>query len=248
MIKAIIIDDEANCITALQNDLKMLCPQVTVADVCRTAREGLQAIKKHQPDLVFLDVKMPGMTGFDMLETIADISFQVIFTTAHDEFAARAFRVSAVDYLLKPIDGDELATAVNKAIHLISHPKNDPRPVTNLIHNAGVPPEQQRIAIPHRTGYDFVPIHDILYCKAEGAYTTVVLQDRKLLLSRSLGETEQMLPMQLFERAHHSLLVNIRRIVSFSREDGSYIVMDNGDQLTVSRTRRDALLARLGVK
>jgi two-component system LytT family response regulator len=248
MIKAIIVEDEAHSITALQNDIKMLCPQVSIINVCRSAMDGLQAIQRQQPDLVFLDIKMPGISGFDMLYRLQTISSQIIFTTAYDEFAARAFRVSAVDYLLKPIDGDELVAAVQKAADLIAHHKNSNKAVSNMLHNAGLPDERQKIAIPNRQGYEFIIINDILYCKAEGAYTNIVLKNKKLLLSRSLGETEQMLPVQLFERIHHSLLVNIRHITSYSRADGCYIVMDNDDQLSVSRARREQLLMRLGVK
>lgn len=120
--------------------------------------------------------------------------------------------------------------------------------ILNLLHNTSQPDEQLKIAIPNRFGYDFISLNDILYCKAEGSYTNVVLSNKKLLLSRPLGETEQMLPAQLFERAHHSLLVNIKRIASYSKADGCYIVMDNGDQLSVSRTRKEQLLTRLGVK
>jgi two-component system LytT family response regulator len=248
MIKAIIIDDETNCLTALQNDIKTYCPGVVIAALCRTAREGQAAIKKHQPDLIFLDVEMTGMNGFEMLESLGDMNFQIIFTTAHDQFAARAFRISAVDYLLKPIDTEDLVSAVRKASGLINNGKNSNKAIANLLYNAGLPDEQQKIAIPNRHGYDFICINDILYCKAEGAYTNIVLRNRKLLLSKSLGETEQMLPVQLFERAHHSLLVNIRHITSYSKTDGCFIVMDNGDQLSVSRTRREQLLIRLGVK
>ena len=150
MIRAIIIDDEANCLTALENDLTMSCPDITVVAVCRSARDGLLAIKKHQPDLIFLDVKMPGMNGFEMVEMMDDINFQIIFTTAHDEFAARAFRVSAVDYLLKPIDTEELVSAVNKAAGLIAHTKSSQKTVSNFLQNASLPDEQQKIAIPHR--------------------------------------------------------------------------------------------------
>jgi len=191
---------------------------------------------------------MPRMNGFEMLEAMGEIDFQVIFTTAHDQFAARAFRVSAVDYLLKPIDSEELASAVAKATVLISGNNKSNKAVANLLYNAGLPDEQQKIAIPNRHGYEFIPINDILYCKAEGAYTNVVLGNKKMLLSRSLGETEQMLPAVLFERAHHSLLVNIRHIKSYSKTEGYFIIMSNGDQLGVSRSRREQLLARLGVK
>jgi two-component system LytT family response regulator len=248
MIKAIIIDDEAHCIMALQNDLKMCCPSVQVVATCHSAKEGLLDIKKFQPDVIFLDVEMPWMNGFEMLEVIGEINFQIIFTTAYDQFAARAFRVSAADYLLKPIDSEDLCAAVAKVEGLVASQRSSNNTITNLLNNARLPAVQQKMAIPNRNGYDFIAINDILYCKAEGAYTHVVLMDKKMILSKSLGETEQMLPTQLFERAHHSLLVNISHIESYSKADGASIIMSNGEELTVSRTRREQLLLRLGVR
>lgn len=247
-MKAIIIDDEAHCIKALQNDIAMFCPQVDIIDCCRSAKEGMLSIKKHLPDLIFLDVEMPWMNGFEMLEMIPEIHFRIIFTTAYDQFAARAFRVSAVDYLLKPVDGSELQAAVAKAEEAVRR-KQPNTHIENFIHNSKSPAIEQRIAIPTRDGFDFIKINDILYCKANGSYTEIMLGNQKqILLSRSLGETEQLLPMEIFERIHHSILVNIQHIKQFIRSSGTFVVMDNGHELNVSKSKKEQLLIRLGIK
>ena len=242
-MKAIIIDDEEHCSAALRNDLKMFCPEVSVADVCNSAKEGMLSIRRHQPEVVFLDVEMPWMNGFELLEAIGEPTFRVIFTTAYDHFAARAFRISAADYLLKPIDSSDLVDAVKK---LAQQPA---APLSNLLDNIHHPAGRQKVAVPTRDGYEFVPADSILYCQAEGSYTTLVLQDgRRLLLSRSLGEMEQALPEGLFIRIHHSHLANLNHISQFRKNDGAAVLMANGDELTVSKARRDVLLQRLGIR
>lgn len=249
MIKAIIIDDEPNCITALQNDIKMFCPEVTVTAGCHSAKEGLLCIKRDHPDLIFLDVEMPWMNGFEMLEILdKEINFQIIFTTAYDQFAAKAFRVSAVDYLLKPIDSNDLINAISKVKKALQD-KEGYHKISNLLQNTKAPAEQQRIAIPNREGYDFVPVNEIIYCKANGAYTDIILLNKKkLLLSKSLGETEELLPAEIFERIHHSLIVNAQHVTQYKKTSGSSIIMNNGDELNVAKSKKDQLLLRLGIK
>ncbi len=248
MIKAIIIDDELHCIKALQHDITMFCPQVTVMDSCRSAKDGLLSINRNAPDLVFLDVEMPWMNGFEMLELLPEINFRIIFTTAYDQFAARAFRVSAVDYLLKPVDGNELQQAVEKAEKAMKENQGNSH-ISNLLRNSKAPVSEQKIAIPTREGFDFFRVSDVLYCKASGSYTEIVVLDHKnILLSRSLGETEQLLPMEIFERIHHSYIVNIQHVKQFIRSSGSFVVMDNGHELSVSKSKKDQLLLRLGIK
>ncbi|HOY12382.1 MAG TPA: LytTR family DNA-binding domain-containing protein [Saprospiraceae bacterium] len=249
MIRAIIIDDEAHCVKSLENDLKMFCGNVEVMDTCFSAKEGMLSIKRNKPDLIFLDVEMPWMNGFEMLEVLGDdIGFHIIFTTAYDQFAARAFRVSAVDYLLKPIDSNDLINAVNKTAEILKS-KTNGGVIQNLLQNNKTPVERQKMAIPSREGYDFVPVNEIIYCRASGAYTDVILNSgKKLLLSQSLGETEQLLPEELFERVHHSLVVNVQHINQYKRTSGTSIIMINGDELNVSKSKKEHLLTRLGIK
>jgi len=248
MIRSIIIDDEQHCIRALLNDLLKNCPSVEVLDTCNSAKEGMLSIKKHKPDLIFLDVEMPWMNGFEMLELLGDLSSSIIFTTAHDEFAAKAFRISAVDYLLKPVDANDLKTAVQKVERKMSE-GGSLEHISNLLRNIKQPSGDQKIALPQREGYEFVEVSSILYCLAEGAYTKVVLENkRSMLISRALGDVEELLPPDMFQRIHHSSLVNVSYISQFLRTDGGYVVLGNGEKLAVSKSKKDGLMERLGLK
>ncbi len=248
MIRAIIIDDEQNCVESLQFDISKHCPEVEVVFSTSSPKEGLVAIRKHHPDLVFLDVQMPWMTGFEMLEVYGDIDFAIIFTTAYDQFAAKAFRISAVDYLLKPIDANDLKEAVKKAVEKISQ-KTGREQINNLLHNINKPEEKQRVAFSGRDGYEFIESSLIVYAQAEGAYTHVFLKDkRKLVLSKTLSDIEEMVPASKFQRIHHSVLVNLDHVTHFFKADGGYIVLDNGEKLIVSKSRKEKLMERLGLK
>lgn len=248
MIRSIIIDDELHCIKSLENDLRTYCSSIQIIASCRSAKEGILAIKKNRPDLVFLDVEMPWMNGFEMLEMLEGINFSVIFTTAHDEFAAKAFRISAIDYLLKPIDSNDLQEAVEKAGKKIDD-GNNLQNVSNLLRNIRKSSTDQRIALPHREGYEFAEVSSIIYCQAEGAYTKIFFgEKRNMLVSRSLGEIEELLPAEIFLRIHHSTIVNINYIAQFFRTDGGYLILKTGEKISVSKTRKDLLLSRLGLK
>jgi two-component system LytT family response regulator len=248
MIRSIIIDDEQHCIRALLSDLQQHCPSIEMVEACSSAKEGMMAIKKLNPDLVFLDVEMPWMNGFEMLEVLGEINFSIIFTTAHDEFAAKAFRISAVDYLLKPIDAGDLKAAVQKVERKIEEGSNLQH-ITNLLRNMRQPSSEQKIALPQREGYEFVDVSSILYCTAEGAYTKVFIEEKKpMLISRTLGDVEELLPPEIFQRIHHSTLVNVTYITQFLRTDGGYVVLKNGEKLSVSKAKKEMLMARLGLK
>ena len=248
MIRSIIIDDEQHCVRALLNDLQKYCPSIEVLDTCNSAKEGMLSIKKHRPDLIFLDVEMPWMNGFEMLELLGDLNSSIIFTTAHDEFAAKAFRISAVDYLLKPVDANDLQIAVKKVERKMSE-GGSLEHITNLLRNIKQPSGEQKIALPQREGYEFVEVSSILYCQAEGAYTKVILENkRSMLISRALGDVEELLPQEIFQRIHHSSLVNVSYISQFLRTDGGYVVLGNGEKLAVSKSKKDSLMQRLGLK
>jgi two-component system LytT family response regulator len=248
MVKAIIIDDEQHCIDALKADLSRHCGNIEVCSTCLSAKEGIRAIRKDNPQLIFLDVEMPWMNGFEMLEMLNDIDFFIIFTTAYDKFAAKAFRISAVDYLLKPIDPGELKAAVQKAAEKIQSSIGVVN-IQNLLHNIRQPVQLQKIALPNREGYEFVLVSSILYCSADGSYTRIVLNDRRtLLVSKALGDIEEMLPPEIFIRVHHSSMVNVNAIIQYIRSDGGYVVMTTNEKIMVSKARKEALLERLGLK
>lgn len=248
MIRSVIIDDEQHCVRSLLSDLQKHCPSVEVLETCASAKEAILAIKKISPDLIFLDVEMPWMNGFEMLEILGDINFSIIFTTAHDEFAAKAFRISAVDYLLKPIDANDLKEAVQKAEMKIEA-GSSVQHINNLLRNIRQPFAEHKIALPQRDGYEFIEVASIMYCQAEGAYTKVFINDKKpMLISKTLGDVEELLPPELFLRIHHSTLINISCIAQFLRTDGGYVVLKTGEKLSVSKAKKEMLMARLGLK
>lgn len=248
MLRSIIIDDEPQNAIILKNDLAMHCSSVEVVSICHSAKEGIMSIKKEKPDLVFLDIEMPWMNGFEMLEMLDDISFSIIFTTAHDQFAAKAFRLSAVDYLLKPIDANDLKEAVRKA-HQRSEQQRGNIHIENLLRNIKQPSSQQKIALPYKEGYEFIEVSHIIYCQAEGAYTKVFLDNKKyILVSKSLGDIEELLPPDIFQRIHHSTVVNLNYVTHFVRSDGGYVKLQTGEELTVSKSKREAVMERLGLK
>ncbi len=248
MITSIIIDDEKQCIQSLKTDLANYCPQVGILAECLSAKEGIMAIKKFHPELVFLDVEMPWMNGFEMLEVLDNINFGIIFTTAYDRFAAKAFRISAVDYLLKPIAANDLKEAVVKAEQKLQAGQSQQN-IENLLQNFKQPVQQQKIAFPQREGYEFIPVANILYCHAEGAYTNLHLGNgKKFMVSKTLGDVEEMLPADIFLRIHHSTIVNLQCITNFIRSDGGYVMINNGEKLMISKAKKDMLLQRLGLK
>jgi two-component system, LytTR family, response regulator len=249
MIKALIIDDEAHCITALQHDIRLFCPDVEVVATCSSGAEGIEAIRRHKPELIFLDISMPLMTGFEMLEQLGYVqNLHVIFVTAFDQYVLQALRASALDYLLKPVNPKHLITALER------FQVNKERMVTgreqleNFLANKNLQPEKQKIALRNKDGFDFVSAGDIIYCRAEGSYTEIACQNgKKILISKPLGDIEESLPASLFERIHHSTIINVSCITQFKRNEGFFVIMSNGETLTVARSRKDSLFARLGI-
>jgi two-component system LytT family response regulator len=248
MIHALIVDDEQHCVDSLVADLERHCSNVHILGTCTSAAEAITAIKKLKPQLLFLDVEMPWMNGFEMLEALPSIHFSIIFTTAFDRFAAKAFRISAIDYLLKPVDAADLVAAVHKAEEKMVNDAGLSN-IENLLHNIRQPALQQRVALPNHDGFQFAELSSILYCTAEGAYTRVVLKEKTpLLISRTLGDIEEMLPAEMFIRIHHSTIVNANCITHYSRTDGGYVVINTKEKLMVSKARKEALLQHLGLK
>jgi two-component system LytT family response regulator len=248
MINALIIDDEQHCINALVSDLSTNCKNVSIIGTCSSAQEGIISINKLKPQLVFLNIEMPGINGFEMLELLPEINFSIIFATAYDKFAARAFRVSAIDFLLKPIDAVDLVAALQKVEEKM-HKNGGANNIRNLLHNIHQPEPKQKVALPSHDGYEFVPVESIVYCSAEGAYTRVVLKDKNpLLISKTLGDIEEILPANVFIRIHHSTIVNLSSITHYSRTDGGYVIINMKEKLVVSKGRKEALLQQLGLK
>jgi len=243
MIRAIVVDDEPYAAQALQTLLKKHCPDVSVIAACHSALEAEQRIGELKPQLVFLDIEMPHRNGFELLERFMPAGFQVIFTTSYDQYAIKAIRFSALDYLLKPVDPLELQAAVAK----VSRPNELlAQQLQLLLQSYREPAAGNRIALPTQEGLQMVAIDTILYCTASSNYTTLVMKDKKkLVVSRTLKEIEEMLEEHGFLRIHHSHMVNVNAIEKYIRGEGGTVLMMDGAELDVSRSRKETLLRTL---
>ena len=245
MIRAIIIDDELDCIQSLENELTYHCKEVDILGRYSNPKEGIKGIHQHKPDVVFLDIEMPVINGFELLELIPNINFDVIFTTAYDNFALRAFKVCAVDYLLKPVDPDELKTAVSK---LQKRPEGfDAKGHFNFLLQHLEEAEQnnvKRIAVPTFEGLDFIQLQDILYCESDGAYSIIhFISGSKSVISKSLKYLEDILAHYRFFRVHKSYIVNLDYVIKYSRGPGGTLKLTNGQEIRVARSKKDELLS-----
>ncbi len=240
-MKAIIIDDEPNNISNLQLMLAAHCAAVKVVDTAINADEGRQAILLHQPDIVFLDIQMPGKNGFELLQSLPNPGFEVIFVTGFDKYGIQAVKFSAIDYLLKPIVTAELIAAVERAAQKTENKKRNNQ-LENLLaflqekNNKG----EHKIALPSAKEIRFVNPHDIMYCEANNNYTIFHLASgEKLTISKPLFEYDELLEAYGFIRCHNSYLVNSFFVKSMVKENGDALVLENGYQIPVSRQKRD---------
>lgn len=243
MIRAIIIDDEAKARKNLQNLLAGYCTGIEILDQAADVDEGVEMIRKHHPDLIFLDVKMQKETGFDLLGKIGEITFEIIFVTAHDNYAIRAFKFSAVDYLMKPLSIKELQTAVERAREKIQSKQSK---AGYEVLRQNLSGKSRRIAISTMEGTSFVPVADIIRCEADGSYTHVFIRDGKqITVSRILKEFDELLAGYGFSRVHQSHLINMERISRYLPARGGSVEMDDGSILPVGRTYREGFLERM---
>ena len=248
MLKSIIIDDELKSRESLRILIEDFCEGVAVSALCQNVAEGLAAIEKHRPDVIFLDIQMQRETGFDLLNKIKQINFEVIFTTAYSEYAIKAFKFSAIDYLLKPIDIEELKAALLKVEKKIGGSINGR--LQQLMDNLkGGNTENFKLALPTSDGLIFIKVNDIVYCEASSNYTNIYMLDgKKHLVSRTLKEYEEMLTESNFFRIHHSYLINLNLVKKYVRGDGGYVIMNNDTSLDVSKRKKEAFLDRIGYK
>ena len=246
MINAVIIDDEELGRTMLYNMLNKYCKSVNVVGQASSAKEGLELINKVSPGLVFLDIEMPGGSGFDLLEKTMDKNFEIIFTTAYNQYAVKAFKFNAIDYLLKPINIEELVASVNKVTDSALN-TNVKSSIKNLLENYNSPNSKtNKIALPTQDGLEFVEIKDIIRCEADGKYTFCFLSSGKRLHStRGLKDFEEQLNSYNFHRIHHAHFVNLDDIKNYFKGDGGYVLMSNGDNVTVSKRKKESFLKQL---
>jgi two-component system LytT family response regulator len=248
-MKVLIVDDEQNARDSLRILLDSLCPEVTVIGESSDVPEAVKAIVKHKPDLVLLDIEMPGYSGLQLLDFFELPDFKIIFTTAYDSYAIKAFDLSAIAYLLKPIDGEKLRIAIDKSQSLIDLESYKQQLETlreNYTNEEAIP---QRLAIPSGNGFQFVAPNEILFLKADGAYCTIVLTNgQKMLVSKKLGAMYDLLEHPRLFRCGRSYVVNLDYVEKLEKSDGGSITMVNGEQITLAKELRTTFLSRLSGK
>jgi len=246
MIRAIIVEDEEKARSNLTQILKEYCKDVEVVDAQDNVQSGIKSIQKHNPELIFLDVHMQGETGFDLLEQVGKINFEIIFTTAHNEYAVKAFKFSAIDYLLKPVDIDELVNAVKKAGDKIKEDATKERydlVIENLKDQRST---FNKIALPTADGLVFVQVSEIIRCESEDNYTHFFLRSGdRILVSKTIKYFEELLTDQDFFRIHQSHLININHIKEYHKGEGGYAIMSDDSSVIVSRRKKEAFLTKL---
>lgn len=241
----IIIDDEDQARAALRQELRLHCPDVEIAGEAASVKEAVALVHKEEPDLIFLDVQLTDGLGFDLLEQLVDRKFRVIFTTAYSEFALKAIKFSALDYLLKPIDTAELKQAVSKAM---TADRNTIRQtLENYVRNQTLQGGKKRIALHTGDGIRLVELQSIIRCQADGNYTSIHFSDgKRLLIGKTLKEFEELLSPFGFERTHISHLVNLEHLATYSSKDGGYVEMSDKSIVPVAQRKKTRLLELLG--
>lgn len=250
-IKAFIIDDEFQSRSVLHKMLRQYFPEISLVGQASTVENGLQGIKEHDPNIVFLDIQMNGETGFDLLNRLPKINFALIFTTAFDKYAIKAFRFNAIDYLLKPIVTDELIEAVNKVKHRTIPAQSASRGQLEQLYQDIQNPQKihDKIAIPTTEGFIVIPINEIVYCHANSNYTEFHLTNKKRILSSyTLKQYDEILTKQSFFRAHRSYLINLAHIKMYRKGEGGEIIMSNDHEIELARTHKDEFLHLLNIR
>lgn len=245
MLRVVIVEDEVHSREALKSLLEEFCEGVEIAGLAGDVETAVAMIKEKGPDLVFLDVELQTGTGFDVLDQVGNVNFDIVFTTAFEQYAVKAIKLSSIDYLLKPIDIEELQQAVEKA-----RTKKDGevqrRKLETLMSNLESPSGKRKICLATSDGIEFINIQDIVYCEANGSYTNFNLTNgTKILVSKNLKEYETILTDQNFMRVHNSFLINLGEVKKFVKSDGGYILMKNNSQISISQKKRDEFFERM---
>ncbi|MBO9730793.1 MAG: response regulator transcription factor [Chitinophaga sp.] len=248
-IKAIIVDDEQHCIDALQTMLQKKCPGVNVIGTAKSVRDAKELVDELQPDLVFLDVEMPYQNGFELLKLFEKVFFDVIFTTAYEQYALKAIKFNALDYLLKPFSVRELQDALDKCRERKSNRVKDQSggsPMEVFLQNMKTLQQtHKKIALPTINGLVFMPVQNIVRCESTGNYTRIFFTDKKnLMVSRPLKEFEELLSDVDFFRVHNSHLINMQQMQSYIQGEGGFALMSDGTQVEVSRRRKADFLKK----
>jgi two-component system LytT family response regulator len=245
-MKAVLIDDEVDSIQVLKNLLHTHCPGVEIVGEANSVTSALQVIEQRMPDLLLLDIAINDETAFDLLDRLPAVNFHVIFITAWDNHAVRAFRYSAIDYLLKPVDGDDLRKAINK----VESKANNNQILDQLKvledNISTFQSSQQKIAIPTISGLSFMLLNDILRLEANANCTNIYVSNKtRIVTTRSISEWEGFLPDTIFYRIHNSHIINLNKVQKYRKGRGGALVMEDGTEIEVALRRRDDFLRRL---
>lgn len=240
-----IIDDEVHCIESLIIHINELYPKANVVYKTNKVQEAVDKLKELPIDLLFLDIEMPGINGFQLLDAIPEREFDTIFITAYSEYALKAFKAKAVSYLLKPLDESELKEAIDNWIKIrkntLDSQNQNIDEVLEYLKKEGF--MKSKISVPISDGYEFIEVNDIIYCNSQSNYTYIHLSDgNKVLVSKTLKEVESALANFFFLRVHQSYLINPNYMKRFSRHDGGYIIMENKENIPVSNSKRNLIV------
>jgi two-component system, LytTR family, response regulator len=244
---AILIDDEIDGVRTLQKLLAKYCPQVNVAATCTNAQDAKMQIEVLKPNLIFLDIQMPGMTGLELLSELSNRDFEVIFVTAHNEYMLQALQYSAADYLLKPVDEDRLVEAVLRASKRMEEGKREER-TTALLHNLSQVrnPSDMKLCLPTLKGFIVLKLDEIIYCEAERSYTIFHLENnRTVTVSKPLLDYDYLLNDTSFLRVHKSFMINLAHVKEYHRGEGGTVIMTNGSEIEISRRKKDSFLLKI---
>ncbi len=246
MIKAVIVEDEKHSRETLNSLLTEFCEDIEVAGMASSVDEATALIRTSKPDVVFLDIELQPGTGFDVLSALEDLHFEIIFTTAFEQYAIKAIKFSSLDYLLKPISIEDLQEAVSKIKK--NEDKNPYRQQLDILLSelSDQTKEDRKISLATSEGIEFVNVNSILYCEANGSYTNFYFKDgSKLMVSKHLKEYENLLPDQWFMRVHNSYLINLSEVKRFVKSEGGYILMNNDSNVSISPSKRDEFIQRM---
>jgi len=245
-MKAILVDDEPDGIRTLKKMLETYCPGVEVAATCSNAVTAKQELEKTRPDVVFLDIQMPGKSGLDLLTEIPEKDFEVIFVTAHNEYMLQALQYSAADYLLKPVDEDRLIEAVQRVEKKMQAGRKEW--TETLMHNLSKTgnPSEMRLCLPTLKGFIVVKLDDIIYCEAERSYTIFHLEGKRtVMVSKSLIEYDNLLQDTQFIRIHKSFLINLHHVKEYQRGEGGLVIMTDNAEIEVSRRKKEFFMNKM---
>ncbi len=243
MLKVVLVDDDENDLNSLAAKLQRNCSDVQIVALCKNVQDAVKAINAQQPDIVFTDIEMPGLSGLQLLDffDLNNIQFELIFATSHSEFAVRAFQLSAIDYLVKPIEEELLVKAVDKVRKKQNYL---PSKRASLLKENLFEPQFKRIAIPYTGGVNFVDVADMVYLKADNVYTVITLNSASpLTVTKSLKEFDKLLPRPQFFRCHRSYLVNLYEVKEYVTAQGGELVMKNGVTIPLARDRKEEFIA-----